>query len=541
MEPQLIFAWGTEIARRQDGAIPFLMYDPRRRHLAEFLEDVARWPGRTLVVQGDRRVSTEQFLGAVATLAAQLTNTGVRPGDRVLLLAPNSPEWMVTFWAAVAAGAVVVPGNGWWSAEEVAHAVALVGPELVVGDHDRLARLGPGPRRLLMSEVRGVVERAAPRNRPPDVPSGHEDDPAVVVFTAGTSGLAKGAVLAHRSIIANLHNLLATSQRLPHTLPPDGQGQVSLHTFPLFHIGGIQVMCFSLLTGGTMVLLSDRFSSTTVLDLIERERVNLWGAVPTMATRVLEDPSLPDRDLSSLRSLSLGGAPVGAELVERLRVAFPNLNRGVSANYGMTEAGGSVASAAAAVMAEHPGTSGRPLPVVEVRIDRPDDDGVGEILVRSPGQMLGYWGEEDSEPIDHEGFLRTGDLGALRDGLLSVVGRSKDVIIRGGENVAAAHVESVLRAQPAVAEAAVVGLPHPTWGEEVAAVIVVRAGQEIDVADLAAAAAGRLAYFEVPARWWVRPDALPVNAAGKVDKRTLVTQWMARTDMTAQDHDNEGQ
>ncbi len=307
-------------------------------------------------------------------------------------------------------------------------------------------------------------------------------------------------------------------------------GQVSLHTFPLFHIGGIQVMCFSLLTGGTMVFLEGRFESGKVLDVIERERVNLWGAIPTMAIRILDDPSLPERDLSSLRSLSLGGSAVNAELVQRLRASFPNLSRGVSANYGMTEAGGSVASAAAAVMTEHPGTSGRPLPVVELRIDRPDADGAGEILVRSPGQMLGYWGEDEDSPIDHEGFLHTGDLGTLRDGLLWVVGRSKDVIIRGGENIAAAHVESVLLGHPAVAEAAAIALPHESWGEEVAAAVVLRPGFPATPSELAEFASTRLAHFEVPAHWWLRSDPLPVNAAGKVDKKVLRGQWASSED-----------
>src|SRR3954452_25551617 len=141
------FAWGTEIGRRQDGAIPFLMYTPRRRHLIELLDDVARWPGRTLVVQGERRVHTEQFLGAVAELAAQLRELGVGAGDRVLLLAPNSPEWMVSFWAVAATGAIVVPGNGWWSAAETAHAVGLVEPELVICDEARRERLGTNVRR----------------------------------------------------------------------------------------------------------------------------------------------------------------------------------------------------------------------------------------------------------------------------------------------------------------------------------------------------------------------------------------------------------
>jgi long-chain acyl-CoA synthetase len=530
------FEWGTTVSRRAGSSIPFLMYEPRRRHLLELLGDVARWPGRDLIVQGERRISTEQFLGAVDLAAAHLTKRGVGPGDRVLLLAPNSPEWVVAFWAVVAAGAVVAPGNGWWSADEVAHAVDLLAPALVVGDDRRLAPVGDRPARLTITELQGIVDEAPRRhsgaspaspvgNRPPPTPPGQEDDPAVIIFTSGTTGLPKGGVLAHRSVIANLHNLLAVSKRLPHTLPPDSRGHVNLHTFPLFHIGGVQVMCFGLVTGGTLVFLEGRFETGKVLDAIERERVDVWGAVPTMALRVLDDPTLGRRDLTGIRSISLGGAPVPAELVQRLHAAFPNARRRVSTAYGMTEAGGTVAAGSGAVMAEHPGTSGRPLPVVELRIAEPDASGAGEILVRTPGQMLGYWDDAAGTPVDGDGFLHTGDLGRVDDGLLWVVGRTKDVVIRGGENIAAPRVEAVLLEHPAVAEVAVVGLPDPVWGEEVAAAIVARTGTAPAADVLAEFAAGRLAHFEVPARWWLRDEPLPVNDAGKVDKRALKAAW----------------
>jgi long-chain acyl-CoA synthetase len=178
-------------------------------------------------------------------------------------------------------------------------------------------------------------------------------------------------------------------------------------------------------------------------------------------------------------------------------------------------------------MAEHPGTSGRPLPLVELSIDRPDDDGVGEILVRTPGQMLGYWDDAADSPIDRDGFLHTGDLGRVDDGLLWVVGRSKDVVIRGGENIAAPRVEAVVLEHPDVAEVAVVGLPHSEWGEEVAAAVVIRAGAAPTTDALRNFASARLAHFEVPAHWWLRQEPLPVNDAGKVDKRALKAAWPA--------------
>jgi long-chain acyl-CoA synthetase len=313
--------------------------------------------------------------------------------------------------------------------------------------------------------------------------------------------------------------------RLPHQIDPDRPGAVNLLTGPLFHIGGIQNMTMALVGGHTLVFLEGRFDPIEVLDLIEREQVTIWGGVPTMARRVIEHPSMEGRDLSSLRSVSLGGAPVPPDLIGRLGEAFPNARRGVSTVYGMTEAGGTVAAAGGKLMAEHPGTSGRPGDMVDMRIADPDADGVGEVLVRTPGQMLGYWadGGASAATVDEEGFLHTGDLGRLEDGLLFITGRSKDVIIRGGENIAAPHVEAVLLEHPDVVEAGVVGLPHEDFGEEVAAAVILR--EDADLSGVEVHCRSRLAHFEVPTRWWIRTEALPTNDAGKLDKRTLRKIW----------------
>jgi long-chain acyl-CoA synthetase len=525
-DPSTASAWGTRIARSTGGGVPFLQYEPRRHRLPELLGDAARWGARDHLVQGGRRVTFGGFLEAVETVAGALRRRGVRPGDRVLLLAANSPEWVVSFWAAPRCGAVLAPGNGWWSEAEVDHAVRLVEPALVIGDPRRLAKVPRGAATMEIAEVQGLVA-SAPRGAALDAgeDAGDEHDPVLIVFTSGTTGLPKGATLAHRSVIANLHNLLAVSGRLPHQLRDDQPGVTSLLSGPLFHIGGIQAMSLAMMTGGTLAFLEGRFDPRQVLDLIERERVDVWGAVPTMALRVLDDPSLPGRDLSSVRSISLGGAPVPPELVGRLRAAFPNADRGISTVYGMTETAGTVAAASGATMARHPGTSGRPLAVVELRVDRPDDSGVGEILVRTPGQMLGYWGESASEVIDGEGFVHTGDLGRMVEGLLHLTGRSKDIVIRGGENIAAPHVEAVLLEHPGVSSVAVVGLPHGHLGEEVGAAVVARRGSALDEESLAAFLTGRLAHFEIPTRWWIWTDQLPANDAGKVDKRRLRETW----------------
>jgi long-chain acyl-CoA synthetase len=523
------FAWGDKVARSDLGGIPFLVYEPRRRRVPELFEDAARWGARMHLVQGDRRLSFNDTFAAIDAVAQHLDGLGVEPGQRLLILAANSPEWVISLWAGLAIGAVVAPGNGWWSEEEVEHALALVEPSVVIGDEKRLAKVPGGVVTIDVADLRPIVDAAirsgldSPRAAGVQIRAveGDENDPALIVFTAGTTGLPKGATLAHRSWIATLHQTLAVSRRLPHTLEDDDPGFVSLLTGPLFHIGGLHALGLALIGGGTLVFLEGRFDAGQVLDVIERERVEVWGAIPTMTLRVLDHPSLPEHDVSSMRSIPLGGAPVSPELLDRLHSAFPNTARRVTNVYGMTETSGTVARASGRVIAEHPGTTGEALPAVEMTVLDPDADGVGEILVRTPGQMLGYWKEDSSDTIDNEGFVHTGDLGRIEDGRLYITGRSKDIVIRGGENIAAPHVESVLLQHPDVADVAVVGLPHPDLGEEVAAAVQLRSGASAGVEELTQYARGRLASFEVPSRWWLADEPLPMTDAGKADKKRL--------------------
>jgi long-chain acyl-CoA synthetase len=529
--------WGSEVVRSA-GPVPFLQFAQRRQRVTQLLDDTSAFRDRDHLVQGSRRISFGAMIDAITRISQQFAARGLRRGDRLLLLAGNSPDWVIALWAALRLDAVAAPGNRWWSAAEVAHAIRLITPAIIAADAPMAARLpeGHGAVIVTIDQIRSWCDGAAPAEPAPSAPTapsaappgqpGSEDDPALIIFTAGTTGPAKAAVLVQRSVIANLQNLLVVSRRLPGQ-PATRGGEVILQSGPLFHIGGIQSLLLALLGGNTMVFLEGRFDPGQVLDVIERERVTVWGAIPTMAIRVLEHPSVPNRDLGTVRSISLGGSPVTPELTDRLRTVFPAVRRGVSTVYGMTEAGGTVAAASGALMADHPGTSGRALPVVELRIDSPDEAGTGEILVRTPAQMIGYWNDNAGSLIDPGGWLHTGDLGRIEDGLLYVTGRAKDVIIRGGENIAAAHVEEVLHRHPAVAAVAVVGLPDPDLGEIVGAIIQVRA--PATEGELATFAAQHLARFEVPARWLLQPEPLPMTEAGKIAKHELRAAWLARS------------
>jgi acyl-CoA synthetase (AMP-forming)/AMP-acid ligase II len=248
-----------------------------------------------------------------------------------------------------------------------------------------------------------------------------------------------------------------------------------------------------------------------------------------MAVRVLGHPDFESYDLTSLRSWPLGGAPVSPQLLDRIRAGLPNLRtRGLSNTWGMTEAGGFLTVADGRDLLERPGTVGRPYPVVEVRIDRPGPDGVGEVVAHSPTVMLGYAGRDD-DTVDAQGWLHSGDLGHLdEDGYLYIDGRSKDMVIRGGENIACPHVEAALMAHPAVLEAAVFGIPHADLGEELAAVVVHRDPTEPATVDaLRAHLAESVASFAVPTKWRLTATPLPTLAGEKVDKRELAAEFVA--------------
>jgi long-chain acyl-CoA synthetase len=261
-----------------------------------------------------------------------------------------------------------------------------------------------------------------------------------------------------------------------------------------------------------------------VLRLLSIEGVTMWSAVPTMVQRVIEHPSLETADTTTLRTAVMGGAPVSTDLLRRMKEAFPGASRGVGQAYGLSEAGGVVSTAVAADLATHPGSSGRVMPVTEVRISEPDPRGIGQIQVRSPAVMERYWGEPNDKTISPDRWLDTGDLGRLDDdGFLYIAGRLKDLIIRGGENVAPAHIEHHLLAHSCVEEAAVIGLPHPDLGQEVASVILPR--KEVSAATLTEYCREKLGHFEIPSRWWIRTAPLPRNDSGKVLKHILIQQW----------------
>ncbi|HEY9468968.1 MAG TPA: class I adenylate-forming enzyme family protein, partial [Propionibacteriaceae bacterium] len=382
--------WGREVVRRDSG-VPYLVFAERPPHLVAVLEQCRRWAGRTAVKQGPRAMSFEELIDASDRVGAALHERGVRRHDRVLILGFNSVDWIVTLWGVLRLGAVPVLGNAWWGREEIAGAVADVAPSLVLTTSP--IAIPDLPVDVLSSQqVMAQLSQDDEWESPAAWNDVHEDEPAVILFTSGTSGRPKGAVLSHRSVVAMQHMLLFATHRLPVDIPDDFSVSPVLQTGPLFHIGGVQTLIRTLITGSVIVLTEGKFDPSQVLHLIEHERIERWGGVPTMMTRVLGEPSIDGRDLTSLRSLTLGGSVVQPEIIRRIKRHFPNVQRGVGQIYGLSEAGGTLCSASGRDTVDRPDSVGRPLPLVELIVASPDAAGVGSLLARTPTQMSGYFG-----------------------------------------------------------------------------------------------------------------------------------------------------
>ncbi|MBW2536923.1 MAG: acyl--CoA ligase, partial [Deltaproteobacteria bacterium] len=405
----------------------------RARSLRELLERSRAHGEKEYIVHGERRISYAEHAELVGSVARGLSERyGVGPGSRVAILAANCPEWILTFWATVRVGGVVAALNGWWQADEILYGVADSDPLLLVGDRRRLERVSGRDLGVPVVEIErdfAALERHAPGAPLPTAPIA-EDDPAVILYTSGTTGRPKGAVNTHRGIcgfvsvgIVNglkLMLLAAASGRKPEAPPPT----CSLVTVPLFHLSGLYSGAVMMLaTGGKTVWRSGRFDPGDVLRLIEQERVTNWSALGNMAHQVVDHPDVGRFDLSSLRNIGSGGGPTSPEIQERLRKIFPTAGENMGLGYGLSESVTPVAMIGGDELKAHPKSVGRPAITHEIEVrdgqGHPLPEGVeGEIYVRSPYTMLGYWRnpEATAEVIGPGRWLRTGDIGRLEAG-----------------------------------------------------------------------------------------------------------------------------
>jgi acyl-CoA synthetase (AMP-forming)/AMP-acid ligase II len=474
------------------GADGIARYPHRPPNLVAALRNtVERCPNTEAIVEfGGPRLTYAQLWDRAVSVAAGLSGAGVRPGDRVGIMLPNGADWCVAFYAIQFAGGLAVPINTRLSAPEITHITANAGLSYMF----EAGKLPRGSRRLPVAD-------AAP------------DDPAAIFYTSGTTGRPKGAVTTHANFLANTE----TAGRLLDI----GEPWVSLVSVPLFHVTGCNSQLLPCCEhGGTLVVLP-RFDVRAMLRAIETEAVTALMSVPTVYRMLLGQTHLDRYRLGTVRSITFGGSPMPRRLIPQLRTAFPRARLGNG--YGLTESASFCTYLPDAYVDHHPDSVGFAAPVVDLRIDDRRGEGVGELLVRGPNVVSGYWGDARATARAFaDGWLRTGDIATIDgDGIVRIVDRVKDVIIRGGENVYSAEVERVLAEHPSVREVAVVGVPDGIVGEKVAAAIVLAPGDEGRLREVFQAARRGLARYKMPELVSVYKDALPRNPGGKVIKSTL--------------------
>ncbi len=553
-------AFETSVA--EIGSVEMRVWRNAPPSLRQVLESSRRFGERDFLVYGQQRQTFAEHFRVAATVERRLRELGVQRGDRVAIASRNLPGWVAAFWGIVSSGAVAVPLNAWWTRDELEFGLTDSGAVAVFVDAERRDVLADSWSRLPAiahvvvlpdAAADGAKSASAPAPAPPRIwaldeflgpladelaedPPPSPDDIATIFYTSGTTGRPKGAIGTHRNALTNMMNLFFISQRAalryPDTMPPPDLPTAALLSIPLFHATGCLATMLVAIAAGHKLVLMHHFDPADALSLIERERITTIGGVPTVVMQLLDHPRLAETDISSVRLVSYGGAPAPPELVRRIRQTFQLAQPGNG--YGLTETAAAIALNTGPDYVERPTSCGVPVPVCRVAIV-PDGhvgsepppvgapDTVGELWVQGPNVIPGYWNrpDETAEAITN-GWLHTGDIARLdADGYLHIVDRAKDVIIRGGENVYSIHVETALFEHPDVEDCAVVGLPHPTLGEEVAAFVVVRAGRTLQAGDLQRHLAARLAHFEIPTRLFLRGDPLPRNPQGKLLKRQL--------------------
>ncbi len=518
-----------------------------------FLAQAIRAHGdRVFTIYQDERVTYEANWRATTQLANRLWAMGVRKGDRVAIAMRNLPEWPVAFFAAASLGAIVVPLNAWWVGEELEYGLSDSGTKVAILDGQRHERLLPhydnlpDLERVIVARARDPIEEpkfsrlevligtphdwAGLDDMPlPDVAVGPEDD-ATIFYTSGTTGLSKGALGTNRNICSNILSAGYTAARAMlrrgETPPETPEPKVSLLVIPLFHVTACSAALVPGVVTGSTVIFMRKWDPVEAMQIIEREKVQFTGGVPTIAWQLLEHPDRGKYDLSSLDTISYGGAPSAPELVKRIYEEFGALPGN---GWGMTETMATVTQHSAEDYLNRPTSCGPPVPVAELKIMSPDGarelplGEVGELWAKGPMIVKCYWNKpEASAETFVDGWVRTGDLAKLdEEGFCYIVDRAKDIVIRGGENIYSSEVEDVLYSHPAVTDCALIGIPHRTLGEEPVAVVHLQPGTSASVEELQQWVGQHLAAFKVPVAIKFTDEVLPRNANGKILKKDL--------------------
>lgn len=541
-----------ETAKTTINGIEYTHYPNAPKTLKELI-DAGRVHGdkEFLIYEGER-LSFDDFFQKVDAMAFQLVNQlGLEPGDRAAIAMRNYPEWMIAFAAIVSAGGVVVPLNSWGHRAELEYGLTDSGANIAFFDQQRYSYVADD---LTTLDVKAIVARpdaeitgpnsydfnalinAAGDNKA-DTPATSSDDVAMIMYTSGTTGNPKGAVSNHRNICQAIFNfeLAAICAAMSDPEPigkmlERGYPPKVLLSVPLFHVSGCHSVFLLSLRAGRPIVIMYKWDKAQALETIEKERITMISAVPTMLVDMLEAPEWDNYDTSSMFGFGAGGSAQPPHLSEMIYKKLPNSFPGTG--YGMTETNATGFAATGAAYAYKPRSAGLKTPIVDVRIIDTEGNDVakgqhGEILLKTPTAVQGYWNKPDATAETfHNGWVVTGDIGYLdNEGFLFITDRIKDMVIRGGENIYSVEVEAAIQTHPAVLEVAVFGLPDEKMGEELAAAIVLRDKANATAEDIQAHVGAQLAKFKVPTFIFFEQEALPRNATQKVLKKPLKEKY----------------
>ena len=527
---------------------PARSYKHAPASLREIWQGTAAYEGREYLIYQDERYTYAQAHELTASIANWLSIQGVQPGDRVAIAMRNYPEWMLAYWAVVSMGAVVVGMNAWWVAKEMDYALRDSEPKVMICDQERLERfeeIREDFSDLIVCGVRlqgGVTDKAVDwldvintESIMPEV-SIDPDDDACIFYTSGTTGTPKGAQLTHRGCVSNLMNI-GFSRALQSTalakagvkakgaMEPD-QINVALVATPLFHVTGNNCVAQGIAATGGKLIHMYKWDAGEALRIIEAEKVTTFSAVPMMSREMMLHPDFGIRDTSSLKSMGGGGAAVQPDLTRKMNQTMKNA--APSAGYGMTETCGIISALSDVYLVDRPESVGRAMPTFEAKCVNEAGDTVasgeaGELWVRGACVIKGYLNrpEATAEEIT-DGWLHTGDVAYMdADEFIYLVDRAKDMVLRGGENVYCAEVESVIFEHESVAECVVFGVEDERLGEEVAAAIYLKQRGSADGEILRSYLREKLSSYKIPRYIWLVDAPLPRNANGKFVKREV--------------------
>ena len=516
--------------------------------LASFFEFGLLFPEWEFIVFNGERYSYQDIHKKAAQTANALKNVGVKKGDRVAICMANNPEYIISFMAVTSMGAVCVLLNSWWVPDEVTYGLENSGATLLIGDEKRLMGLEK------FTELKKIVVRPvhdssdyedfnefiSSQSENFNEPSLGTHENATIFYTSGSTGFPKGVLSTHRNILSTLFSwaLVTTLKREVEDTDNNSESQSAdetpkqqaaiLHCVPLFHVTGSHSgFLMSIIAGRKMVMMS-KWDPGAALQLIQDEKIGAITGVPTQTWDLLTHPDRDKYDLSSFKELSGGGAPRPPEHVKKLKDGFNDAEPSIG--YGLTETNAAGTLNLGKDYLSHPGSCGRAIPpVTDVAIIDEDwnfieePKAVGEIVIKSPANMVGYWMNQEAtdEVFNDDGWFKSGDLGYIDDGFVYIVDRVKDMVIRGGENISCIEVETAIYAHPSVQEAAVFGIPEERLGETLCVAICLKPSMELSEQELRDFLQGKLAAFKIPSFMQISHEELPRVASGKFSKTQL--------------------